>query len=121
MMRRGHFVGLHGMTAWYTLEWKEKDGTTVIYQNGLDDVKDAGSTSPSWSCGVTYGYSLPIDRTGNLGLEFYVGLGYQSYQYKRIIPSDGWNYYKHYSKHKVGLTKIGANLTYRFSLRRVRR
>jgi len=120
MMRRGHFIGLHGMVAWYTFEWREKDGTKVIYQNGLDDIKDAGSTSPSWSCGLTYGYSLPLDRTGNFGLEFYAGLGYQFYKYKRIIPSEGWNYYTHYEKRKVGLTKIGVNLTYRFSLRKVK-
>lgn len=122
MMRRGHFVGLHGMVAWYTLEWRDTDGTTVIFQNGLNDPKDAGSKSPSWSCGVTYGYSLPLDRTGNLGLEFYVGLGYISYRHKRIFPSeDGWSYYTHHAHDQVGITKVGANLTYRFSLRRVRR
>ena len=119
MMRRGHFVGLHGMVAWYTLAWKGKDGTTAIYQNGLNDVMDVGSTSPSWSCGVTYGYSLPLDKTGKLGLEFYAGLGYQSYQYKRIIAAeDGSNSFTHHIRHQFGLTKVGANLTYRFSLRR---
>lgn len=122
MMNRGHFVGLHGMVAWYTLEWKDKDGTTVIYQNGLNDIKDAGSKTPAWSCGVTYGYSLPLDRTGNLGIEFYVGLGYFSYKQKRIIPDEeGWSYFEHQVHDQIGITKIGANLTYRFSLRRVRK
>ena len=121
MMRRGHFVGVHGMAAWYTLQWKEKGGTTVIYQNGLNDIMDTGSTSPSWSCGVTYGYSLPINRSGSLGFDFYVGLGYQSYQYKRIVISDnGSTSFTHHAHNKFGLTKIGTSLSYRFSLRRTK-
>lgn len=122
MMKRGHFVGLHGMVAWYTLEWKQKDGTHVIFQNGINDRLDDGSRYPSWSCGVTYGYSLPLDRTGNLGLEFYVGLGYISYRHKRIFPvEDGGSYYYHNAHDQAGITKAGVNLTYRFSLRKVRK
>lgn len=121
MMRRGHFVGLHGMVAWYTMEWKQKDGTHVIFQNGINDRLDDGSRYPSWSCGVTYGYSLPLDRTGNLGLEFYVGLGYISYRHKRIFPiEDGGSYYYHHAHDQAGITKAGINLTYRFSLRKYR-
>lgn len=118
MMRKGHFVGLHGMAAWYTLRWKAKDGTEVIFQNGTADLDDAGSTTPAWSCGVTYGYSLPLDSKGRLGLEFYIGMGYSRYQQKRIVPED--KSYSHQVRSQVGITKVGVNLAYRFSLRRVK-
>lgn len=121
-MKKGHFLGLHGMAAWYTLQWKDKwDGSKVIYQNGTDSLNDTGSTTPAWSCGLTYGYSLPLDKKGNLGLEFYVGLGYSHYQQKCIYPSSGLGsvaFITHEVKNRVGVTKLGVNLAYRFSLRR---
>lgn len=120
-MRRGHFLGLHGMAAWYTLEWKDKAGNRVIYQNGTASLDDTGSTTPAWSCGLTYGYSLPLDKKGRLGLEFYVGLGYSRYQQKRIYPNPvGTSFAIHEVKQRVGVTKAGVNLSYRFSLRRVK-
>ena len=120
-MKKGHFLGLHGMVAWYTLEWKDRYGSKVIYQNGTNNLNDTGSTTPAWSCGVTYGYSLPLDRKGRLGLEFFVGAGYSHYQQKCIYPQEeGVAKITHEVKDRVGVTKIGVNLTYRFSLRRVR-
>lgn len=121
MMRKGHFVGLHGMAAWYTLAMENKDGNKVIYQNGTADLDDTGSMSPSWNCGLTYGYSLPLDRQGRFCLEFYAGLGYMKYQHKRIVSlPDGHKDYEHQVVEGVSLTKAGINLAYRFSLRRYR-
>ena len=123
-MKKGHFLGLHGMAAWYTLQWKDKwDGSKVIYQNGTDSLYDTGSTTPAWSCGLTYGYSLPLDKEGRLGLEFYVGMGYSRYQQKCIYPNpdpEGMAFITHEVKDRVGITKVGINLAYRFSLRRVK-
>lgn len=121
MMGKGHFVGLHGMAAWYTLAVENKDGNKVIYQNGTADLDDTGSLSPSWNCGVTYGYSLPLDRKGHFCLEFYAGLGYMRYQHKYIVSlPDGQKGYEHKVIEGVSLTKAGINLAYRFSLRRYR-
>lgn len=120
-MNKGHFLGLHGMAAWYTLEWRDRDGNEVKYQNGTASLDDTGSTTPAWSCGLTYGYSLPLDKKGRLGLEFYVGLGYSHYQQKCIYPNPGGKpYVIHEVKDRVGVTKAGVNLSYRFSLRRVK-
>lgn len=120
-MKKGHFLGLHGMAAWYTLEWKDRYGSKVIYQNGTSSLNDTGSTTPAWSCGVTYGYSLPLDRKGRLGLEFYVGAGYSHYQQKCIYPQEnGVAKIEHEVKDRVGVTKVGVNLAYRFSLRPVK-
>jgi len=119
-MTKGYFVGLHANVGWYTLEWRDKDGEKVIYQNGLDDIDDFGATSPAWSAGLTYGYSHPLDRKAHWNLEFYMGLGYSSYQQKLFYtPEDGEDaYFKHEAKTDIGITKVGINLTYRFSLRR---
>ena len=120
-MKKGHFLGLHGMAAWYTLEWMDRFGDRVIYQNGTADLKDTGSATPAWSCGVTYGYSYPLDRKGRLGLEFYAGVGYSRYQQKCIYPRMGSTaIITHEVKSRVGITKIGVNLAYRFSLRPVK-
>lgn len=118
MMKKGHFVGLHGMAAWYTLEWKDRSGKPFLYQNGTDDLNDAGSTSPAWSCGLTYGYALPLDKNGRLGLEFYAGFGYYNYQQKCIPVGEDKSDYRHEVKDGIGITKVGVSLAYRFSLRR---
>jgi hypothetical protein len=121
IMKKGHFLGLHGMAAWYTLEWKDRYGSKVIYQNGTSDLNDTGSTTPAWSCGITYGYSLPLDRKGRLGLEFYIGAGYSHYQQKCIYPQENAvARITHEVKDRVGVTKVGVNLAYRFSLRPVK-
>lgn len=119
-MIKGYFVGLHANAGWYTLEWKDKDGNKVLYQNGLDDLEDFGATTPAWSAGLTYGYSQPLDRKAHWNLEFYMGIGYSSYQQKLFYtPEDGGKpYFKHESNTDFGVTKVGINLTYRFSLRR---
>ena len=118
-MKKGHFVGLHGMVAWYTFAWRDGDGNKVIYQNGKSSLKDTGSTTPAWSCGATYGYALPLDKKGRLGFEFYLGLGYSRYQQKCITTlPDGKVNYIHEDRDRVGVTKVGVSLAYRFSLRR---
>lgn len=118
-MSKGYFIGIHGNVGWYTLEWRDAEGEKIIYQNGIDDLYDSGTMHPAWSCGLTYGYSQPLDRKEHWNLEFYIGFGYASYQQKRVYPiEDGLSYYKHEVNSYVGITKVGINLTYRFSLRR---
>lgn len=119
-MTKGYYVGLHANLAWYTLEWRDSEGKKIIYQNGIDVVRDPGTKYPAWSCGLTYGYSHPLDRKGHWNMEYYVGLGYASYQQKRIYPVEGDTYYKHEVNSYIGITKVGINLTYRFSLRRMK-
>ncbi len=121
VMSKGYFVGLHANVAWYTLEWRDSDGKTILYQNGTDDLYDAGTKNPAWSIGATYGYSLPLDRKERWNLEFFMGIGYAEYQQKRIYPAEnGKSYFKHEDEKYFGITKVGVNLAYRFSLRRVK-
>ncbi len=120
-MSKGYFVGLHANVAWYTLEWVDDEGNRVIYQNGIDELYDPGTKYPAWSAGLTYGYLLPLNRKGSWNLEFYMGIGYADYQQKRIYPvENGGSYYKHEDNSYFGITKVGIDLTYSFSLRRVK-
>ncbi len=120
-MGKGYFAGLHANVAWYTLEWKDKSGEVVKYQNGIEDIYDPGTMYPSWSVGATYGYSLPLDRRQRWNLEFYMGVGYASYQHKVFFTTEaGKRDYRHEVNSYIGITKVGIDLTYRFSLRRVK-
>ncbi len=126
-MQKGHFLGIHGNFAWYSIEWEKPDGTRILYQNGLAqnfaDVEN-GLESPVWSAGLTYGYSLGFGRKGHWGLEFVAGLGYmknvQNVGVWSEVPTPAWYFSHNESRSSFGLTKIGINLTYRFSFRKVK-
>lgn len=119
-MQRGSFFGLHARAAWYTMQWT--DG--YLYQNGAESQYsgNAGSTAPAWSVGLTYGYSLALDRKAHWGLEFQVGLGYGKYNQNIGAWNEAdkkWYIHEHQNGTHVGITRAGINLTYRFSARRV--
>lgn len=120
-MQRGSFFGIHANAAWYTLKWT--DG--FLYQNGKEGEYggNAGSTSPAWSVGLTYGYSVALDRKAHCGLEFVLGVGYGKYG-QNIGSWNGtdmkWYIHEHQDNTHIGITRAGVNLTYRFSLRRVK-
>ncbi|MBQ8812458.1 MAG: DUF3575 domain-containing protein [Bacteroidales bacterium] len=121
VMREGHFVGIHGNAAWFTMKWKDEDGTVRLFQNGSEVLEDIGNMTPAWSCGLTYGYSLGLGRNDFWGLEFFLGLGYSSCQQKIIsLDAENLGKYTHSRDTYIGITKVGINLTYRFSLRRVK-
>lgn len=121
-MRKGSFFGVYGNAAWYTMQWK--DG--LLYQNGLEIVgdgrsHDAGNLTPAWSAGITYGYSIGLGRKAHWGLELVVGVGYSQYSQNLARYNSGvWEFVEHQDIRQFGLTRVGLNLTYRFSLRRVK-
>ncbi len=120
-MRKGSFFGVHGRVVWYTLQGP--DG--LLYQNGPENVWEgnylnAGNKTPAWALGLTYGYSIGFGRKGNWGLELTLGVGYANYKQNIAeFTGDAWQYIEHQDKHYLGITKVGVNLTYRFSLRKV--
>ena len=120
-MQRGSFFGIHAMTCWYTFKWT--DG--YLYQNGAEGQYsgDAGSNSPAWSIGLTYGYSIALDRKAHWGLELVLGVGYGQYAQNLGAWSDTdnkWYIHEHQNNTHTGITRAGLNLTYRFSARRVK-
>lgn len=120
-MQSGSFLGVHANVAWYTLQWT--DG--YLYQNGAMNQHgvDAGSNTPAWSVGLTYGYSLALDRKAHWGLEFVLGVGYGNYSQNLGSWNEAdrkWYIHEHQDNTHIGITKAGINLTYRFSTRRVK-
>ena len=91
-VQKGSFIGLHGNCAVYSLTWR--DG--INYSNDPQN--------PAWSAGITYGYTACLDRKAHWGLEFYIGAGYGRYQQLQA------------QKEHFGITKLGINLVYRFSV-----
>lgn len=121
-MRQGSFVGVHARLAWYTMQWR--DG--LLYQNGPENIwennyHDAGNSTPAWSAGITYGYSLGLGRRDNWGLEFLVGIGYAKYRQNTAAHNGHiWELIEHQNNNHFGITRAGINLTYRFSVRKVK-
>lgn len=120
-MQRGSFFGIHAMTTWYTFKWT--DG--YLYQNGAEGQYsgDAGSNSPAWSVGLTYGYSVALDRKAHWGLELVLGVGYGQYAQNLGAWNETdkkWYIHEHQNNTYTGITRAGLNLTYRFSARRVK-
>lgn len=121
-MRQGSFIGLHARLAWYTLQWR--DG--LLYQNGpenmwVDNYHDAGNSTPAWSAGMTYGYSLGLGRTDRWGLEFLVGVGYAKYRQNTAAYNGNiWEFVEHQNNNHFGITRASINLSYRFSVRKVK-
>lgn len=120
-MERGSFFGIHGRVAWYTLQWN--DG--YLYQNGYADdfATDAGNKNPAWSVGLTYGYAFALDKKAHWGLELVLGVGYGEYAQNLGIYNEtknSWDFHKHQNDAHIGITRAGINLTYRFSVRRVK-
>ncbi|MCM1177822.1 MAG: DUF3575 domain-containing protein [Clostridium sp.] len=120
-MHKGHFFGVHANLLWYTTRWSGG----LLYQNFGMDPEKAGNERPAWSVGATYGYNLRLDRKDHWGIEFLLGIGYG--QYRQQIAEWSDEHQKWFAKGApedksyIGVTKVGINLCYRFSVRRVRR
>ena len=119
VMQKGSFFGVHARMAWYTLQWR--DG--LLYQNGKENDYGgkAGNSSPAWSIGLTYGYSMSLDKKDRLGIEFLLGLGYGNY--KQNIgewseTDNKWYIDKFENNTHIGVTKAAINLTYKFSIKK---
>ena len=75
----------------------------------------------SRAAGITYGYSIGLGRKAHWGLELVVGVGYSQYSQNLARYNSGvWEFVEHQDIRQFGLTRVGLNLTYRFSLRRVK-
>lgn len=119
IMRRGSFLGVHANLVWYSLEWKNG----LLYQSGPMDAWNKGyysvaSSDPMWMAGLTYGYSLGLGQKERWGLEFVIGVGYMSVGHN-VANRDAqgkWQLKEHQNLNGISITKLGVNLTYRFSL-----
>jgi septum formation topological specificity factor MinE len=118
-MNHGHFLGVHGNYAIYSMQWLDglvyQNGTSSIWDGILDEVMPV---SPAWSAGLTYGYSFGFGERDQWGIEVFAGAGYlNTVQDVQSLSSNGnLEFKERQRKHGWGLTKVGVNLTYRFSI-----
>ena len=68
---RGWFAGFYGMSS--------------IYDFQLD--RSLNYQGEYWSAGISGGYAMPIGRRKRVNLEFSLGLGYLSTQYRHYLPT----------------------------------
>ena len=118
VMQKGSFFGIHARMAWFTLQWR--DG--FLYQNGgeAEYGENAGNATPAWSVGLTYGYSLSLDKKNRLALEFLLGMGYGNYKQnigQQSAIDNKWYINRFENNTHIGVTRAAINLTYKFSLR----
>lgn len=112
VLTRGHSIGLHSNVLWYTM----KGDKTTLYQN-------ISNFKPAWAVGLDYGYTVPLSRNGRWGLEFIIGFGYGHYvQDKAKFSTEDNKWYtildEPESGNYLGVTRLGVNLAYRFSVRK---
>lgn len=119
IMRRGSFLGVHANLVWYSMQWRNG----MLYQSASMDSWSGGyysvsSGDPMWMAGLTYGYSLGLGQKERWGLEFVIGAGYMSAGHN-VAQKDAqgkWQLKEHQNLNGISITKLGVNLTYRFSL-----
>ena len=64
---------------------------------------------------------MGLGRKANWGIEFVLGVGYGSYKQNIAERIEGtWRLAEHQNKPHFGITRAGINLTYRFSVRKVK-
>ena len=118
-MREGHFLGVHGNYAVYSMQWLDglvyQNGTSSIWDGILDEVMPV---SPAWSAGLAYGYSFGFGERNQWGVEIFAGAGYlNTVQDVQSLSSSGnLEFIERQKKHGWGLTKAGVNITYRFCI-----
>ena len=69
----GSFIGLYGESGKWDFQW----GRDVICYQG-----------EHWSCGLTYGYAMPVGK--RLNFEFSLSAGYASIAHRKFFPSEDY-------------------------------
>ncbi len=100
----GHHLGIYGQMLTYDFEFGGRG-----YMGGLPEgtIKDRAH----YAAGVEYGYALPIGK--RLNLDFTIGAGYMSGEYREYIPIDNcyvWQVTK--QRHWFGPTKAEISLVW---------
>ena len=72
---RGFFAGPYAMSGIYDFQYDTK----FNYQG------------EAWSAGLSFGYALPLGRSRRNRMEFSLGLGYLSSQYRHYLPTDSYD------------------------------
>ena len=102
-MKRGHFLGLHGLTSAFNIQLNDK----ARYQD---------PNHAAWGVGIAYGYALPLGKKENWGVEFTLGLGYARIKYDKYDGGFNGQFIERKRVNYYGPTRLGINFSYRFDI-----
>lgn len=98
----GHFIGLHTHIAGFNIALNDY----ARYQD---------PNHALWGMGVSYGYALPLDKTGHWGLEFNIGFGFAEYSYDAYRNWDNGPRFTSGQAWYWGITRAGITLSYKWA------
>ena len=98
----GHFIGLHTHIAGFNIALNDY----ARYQD---------PNHALWGMGLSYGYALPIDKSGHWGIEFNVGLGFAEYSYDAYHNQDNGARFSSGQGWYLGITRGGITLSYKWA------
>lgn len=98
----GHFIGLHTHIAGFNIALNDY----ARYQD---------PNHALWGMGISYGYALPIDKSGHWGLEFNIGVGFAEYSYDAYRNCDNGMRFTSGQAWYWGITRAGITLSYKWN------
>lgn len=98
----GHFIGVHTHIAGFNIALNDY----ARYQD---------PNHALWGMGVSYGYALPLDKTGHWGIEFNIGLGFAEYSYDAYHNQDNGARFSSGQGWYWGITRAGITLSYKWA------
>jgi hypothetical protein len=97
---RGHFIGLHAPVAGFNIQLNDH----YRYQD---------PNHALWGVGISYGYAMPLGKSGRWGVEFTVGVGYLDIKYNTYEGVCNGKYLSTKRENYFGPTRLGINFSYR--------
>lgn len=99
---KGHFIGLHTHIVGFNIALNDY----ARYQD---------PNHALWGMGLSYGYALPLDKTGHWGIEFNIGFGFAEYSYDAYRNWDNGPRFSSGQAWYWGLTRAGVTLSYKWA------
>ena len=97
---RGHFIGLHAPVAGFNIQLNDH----YRYQD---------PNHALWGVGISYGYAMPLGKSGRWGVEFTIGVGYLNIKYNTYEGVCNGKYLSTKRENYFGPTRLGINFSYR--------
>ena len=97
---RGHFIGLHAPVAGFNIQLNDH----YRYQD---------PNHALWGVGISYGYAMPLGKSGRWGVEFTIGVGYLDIKYNTYEGVCNGKYLSTKRENYFGPTRLGINFSYR--------
>ena len=97
---RGHFIGLHIPVAGFNIQLNDH----YRYQD---------PNHALWGVGISYGYAMPLGKSGRWGVEFTIGVGYLDIKYNTYEGVCNGKYLCTKRENYFGPTRLGIDFSYR--------